>query len=95
MTIDELLKDARNIWGDNRMQLPHVAIAAEVIAGDLCRQARSHIENNHASEAEVKKELGNLIFSAIRWCDDLGYDPNECITLAKQAQTDYQSKKAT
>jgi len=34
----------------------------------------------------LKKELGNMIFSNIRWCDDLGYDPEECIKIAIDCQ---------
>ena len=38
------------------------------------------------TDEELKKELGNIIFSTIRWCDDLGYDPEECIRLAIDSQ---------
>lgn len=44
-------------------------------------------------EAEIKKELGNIIFSTIRWCDDLGLSPEECIELAKTAQKDHTAKR--
>ena len=37
-------------------------------------------------EEELKKELGNIIFSTIRWCDDLGLDVMECLELAIEAQ---------
>lgn len=35
---------------------------------------------------ELKKELGNILFSTIRWIDDLGLDPMECLDLAIDAQ---------
>ena len=37
-------------------------------------------------EREFKKELGNIIFSTIRWIDDLGLDVLECLDLAIEAQ---------
>jgi hypothetical protein len=35
---------------------------------------------------ELKKELGNVLFSTIRWIDDLGLDVLECLDLAIEAQ---------
>lgn len=35
---------------------------------------------------ELKKELGNILFSTIRWIDDLGLDPLGCLELAIEAQ---------
>ena len=40
-------------------------------------------------EMELKKELGNMIFSTIRWCDDLSFNPEECIELARKAQKEF------
>jgi hypothetical protein len=60
----------------------------------LHRLARDHDEGQPLNEAELKKELGNVIFSTIRWCDDLGYTPEECIELAKQAQKKYRQDRA-
>lgn len=37
-------------------------------------------------DRELKKELGNIIFSTIRWVDDLGLDVLECLDLAIEAQ---------
>ena len=37
-------------------------------------------------ERELKKELGNVLFSTIRWIDDLGLDVLECLDLAIAAQ---------
>jgi hypothetical protein len=30
--------------------------------------------------------LWNFITATIRWCDDLGFDPEECIKIALEAQ---------
>ena len=35
---------------------------------------------------QIKKELGNVLFSTIRWIDDLGLDVLECLDLAIEAQ---------
>ena len=38
------------------------------------------------TDEDLKKELGNIIFSTIKWCDDLGYDPEECINISIKCQ---------
>lgn len=93
MTIQTLLKDARRIWQHRTMSLDEIAIAAGVVVGDIQRYARDTNEGKAPDPTDLKKELGNIIFSTIRWCDDLGYDPEECIKLAQQAQTAYQTRK--
>lgn len=92
MTVEELAAKAREIWGDKPMSLPDIAIVLGVVYGDICRQARTSTEHGQPDDAELKKELGNLIFSCIRWCQDLGYDPEECIRLAQDAQVRYAQK---
>lgn len=92
MTVDELEKRAREIWGDKPMSLQDIVVTMGVVYGDICRQARMKAENGEVNDEELKKELGNLIFSVIRWCKDLGYDPEECINLAKAAQLRYRPK---
>jgi hypothetical protein len=89
VTIDELLAEARKIWGDKKLPLEQIIIRHGVVTGDMNRYARDAAEGKPTDEAELKKELGNIIFSTIRWCDDLGYSPEECIELAKQAQRRY------
>lgn len=89
MTIEELLTQARKTWGDTPMTLEHIALALEVVSGDICRQARNKTEGQPVDENELKKELGNLVTSGIRWCNDLGYDPQECIRISQEAQTCY------
>lgn len=80
-TLRELLATARTIWGNLRMTLPDITIAATVVVGDLARAARDGTDDNDAA-----RELGNLILSSIRWADDLGLDLDECIRLATLAQ---------
>ena len=87
MTIKELLKQSRKIWGEQKLSLAQIIIRMGKVLGDICRWERDAVKNrNTHTDEELKKELGNIIFSTIRWCDDLGYDPEECIELAKNAQ---------
>lgn len=92
MTIQDLLTQARSIWGDKKLTLEEIVVRQGVAVGDIHRYARDSAEGIKPEEAELKKELGNIIFSTIRWCDDLGYSPEECIELAKQAQIKYTQK---
>lgn len=89
-----LLAYARVIWGnDFRQELPEIVIRLMVGVGDLARLARElpglkapQSTTPHKEVAELKKELGNIIFSTIRWCDDLGFSPAECVEEAIHAQ---------
>jgi hypothetical protein len=92
MTIAELLKQARKIWGGKKLTLQEIIVRQGVAIGDIHRYARDTQEGTPPDESELKKELGNIIFSTIRWCDDLGYDPEECIELAQEAQIKYQHR---
>lgn len=94
MDINQLLQEARSIWGNDKLTLDEILIRQGVTIGDLHRLARDHDEGQALDEAELKKELGNVIFSTIRWCDDLGYTPEECIELAKQAQVKYRQARS-
>jgi hypothetical protein len=90
MTIKDLLTEARAIWKSRRMSLDEIAIASGVVVGDIQRYTRNKNEHRAVEPENLKKELGNILFSTIRWCDDLGFDPEECIQLAKKAQSTYQ-----
>lgn len=94
MMIKELLDEARKIWGDKKLTLEEIIVRQGVTIGDIHRYARDQVEGDVPDETELKKELGNIIFSTIRWCDDLGYNPEDCIRLAQQAQRNYKKKKA-
>jgi len=61
------------------------------VFGDLCRFERNALKDSNVhNDKDLKKELGNIIFSTIRWCDDLGYDSEECIKIAKEAQEKFE-----
>jgi hypothetical protein len=92
MNIKDLLAEARKIWGSKKLSLEEIINRQGVSIGDIHRYARDKVEGQPKEEAELKKEMGNIIFSTIRWCDDLGFDPEECISLAKDAQTKYSAK---
>lgn len=87
MNIQDLLKEGRGLWGDERRTLPEIIVRLGKILGDLCRYERNAPKDKpFHTEEELKKELGNLIFSTICWCDDLGLDPEACIREAIKAQ---------
>ena len=87
MEIKELLKMGREIWGRKKPTISEIIVRMGKVYGDICRWERNakKDEQFHTDE-ELKKELGNIIFSTIKWCDDLGYDPEECIKLAIDCQ---------
>ncbi|MBT3356243.1 hypothetical protein HN784_03175 [bacterium] len=90
MEIKELLVESRRIWRKERCNLSGVIVRMGVVFGDICRWERDEKKDREThNDEELQKELGNLIFSTIRWCDDLGYDPNECIKKALKAQNDF------
>jgi len=86
----------RQIWGDGRLPLSKILTRLMVGVGDLARLERDgggvrdpdHIDDVEWANGcrELKKELGNIIFSTIRWVDDLGLDVLECLDLAIEAQ---------
>ena len=93
MEVTQLLSEARKIWGDDKLTLEQITIRMGVVQGDMSRLTRYLQEGSSLDEKELKKEMGNIIFSMIRWCDDLGFDPQECVELAKQAQEAYMKKR--
>ncbi len=91
MQIKELLKKAREIWGDERLSLAQIIVRMGKVFGDICRWERNALKDEFVhNDQELKKELGNIIFSTIRWCDDLGYTPEECIEEAIKSQEKFQ-----
>lgn len=89
MKIDELLEESKSIWL-GKCDLREVIVRTGKVFGDICRWSRNDKKDEAIhTEAELKKELGNIIFSTIRWCDDLGYNPEECIKIAIEAQKKY------
>lgn len=90
-----LLVQGRQIWGENRHTISEVSVRLTVGVGDLARLVRDGTETEEneggyqarqASMRDLKKELGNILFSTIRWIDDLGLDVLECLDLAIDAQ---------
>lgn len=87
---------ARQIWGDDKLSSPDIAVRLMVTVGDIARLARDYPwlglalpdHDGYRGDAvkSLKKELGNVLFSTIRWIDDLGLDVLECIDLAIEAQ---------
>ena len=95
--ISALRVQGRQIWGPGGLVFSQIVIRLTVGVGDLARLARDHgglslpLEDSHGAVAmgvnrELKKELGNILFSTIRWIDDLGLDVLECLDLAIEAQ---------
>ncbi len=92
MEIHQLLKQSRDIWGDERLSLSVILGRLVKVYGDVCRWERNASKDAaFHTDDELKKELGNIIFSTIRWCDDLGYDPEECIRHAIECQKKFNS----
>lgn len=85
-----LLVQGRQIWGTTRHPLFDIAIRLMVGVGDIARLTRDFDRDDEAFVErygrEIKKELGNVVFSTIRWIDDLGLDVLECLDLAIAAQ---------
>lgn len=91
MEIKQLLKTGRELWSDQKMTLSHIIVSLGKVFGDICRWERDATKDKSThTDEELKKELGNVIFSTIRWCDDLGYDPEECVNLAIACQKKFQ-----
>jgi hypothetical protein len=87
MDINSLKNEARATWGDGRLTLSEIIVRMGVDFGKLCRWERNaDKDRDQHTDAELKRHLGNLLYSLIRWIDDLGYDPEECISLAKDSQ---------
>lgn len=93
MEIKDLLRQGREIWGGQKLNLCQIIVRMGKVFGDICRWERNAEKDKgtHTDE-ELKKELGNIIFATIRWCDDLGYDPEECIKSAIDCQKKFDKK---
>ena len=92
MQIKDILSESRQIWGDQRLNLSQIIVRMGKVFGDICKWERNDLPTDRVSQDELKKELGNMIVSTIRWCDDLGYDPDECVDIALKAQKEYRQK---
>lgn len=91
MEIKNLLKQSQEIWSGQKLNLSQIIVRLGKVFGDICRWERDAIKDKDVhTDDDLKKELGNIIFSTIRWCDDLGYDPEECIQIAIECQKKFQ-----
>jgi len=91
METKELLKTGREIWGNEKLSLSQIIVRMGKVYGDICRWERNAKKDRdlHTDE-ELKKELGNIIFSTIKWCDDMGYDPEDCVRIAIDCQKKFE-----
>jgi len=89
MTIAEILNQEQQIWNHQKLSLSQIIIRMGKVFGDICKYERNEKPSDRLNDTEIKKEMGNMITSTIRWCDDLGYDPQDCINLALKAQKKY------
>lgn len=94
MEIKELSQKSREIWGEEKLPLAQIIVRLGKVFGDICRWERDALKDRAShSEDDLKKELGNLIFSSIKFCGELGYDPEDCINLAMSCQKEYKQEK--
>lgn len=93
MSIAALLGKGRAIWPD-KMRLGEIIVALGKVIGDICRWERNAPKDaiKHTDQ-KLMRGLGNVIFSSLRWCDDLGYDLRECIDLAFACQRKISSER--
>jgi hypothetical protein len=88
--ISALRVQARQVWGTESISLSEMALWLRLSAEVLERLARAFPDRPMMASArdvdagriELQRELGNIIFSTIRWIDDLGFDARECLDLA-------------
>lgn len=91
MNIQELLEEGRFIWGGKKRNLSEIIVRTGKVFGDICRWERNAKKDKEKhTDEELKKELGNMIFMTTTFCDDLGYDPEECIKLAIDCQKKFE-----
>lgn len=87
MKIKDILLEQRKIWWNQKLILSQIIIRMWKVFWDLCRWERDAIKDIEThTDNDLKKELWNIIISTTRWCDDLGYSPEECIKIAFEAQ---------
>lgn len=87
MEIKEILKQGKDIWPNQKLTLAQMIVILGKVFGDICRWERNYEKDKRThTDDDLKKEIGNLIACSIRFCDDLGYDPEECIRLAINSQ---------
>ena len=87
MEIKEILKQTKEIWQDDKKSLAEVIVVLGKVFGDVCRWERNYAKDKDShTDGDLKKELGHFIVCTIKFSEDLGYDPEECIRLALESQ---------
>ncbi len=87
MEIKEISKQTKEIWQDEKLSLSRMIVVLGKVFGDICRWERDYVKDkNSHTDNDLKKELGNLIVCGIKFSENLGYDPEECIRLALESQ---------
>ena len=90
MEVREILKNSKDIWGDEKLSLSQMIVRLGKVYGDICRYERNAPKDADVhNDEELKKEFGNLIVTSIKFCGELGYDPEECIKSASDCQKKY------
>lgn len=85
--IRELYIQGRSIWGIEKLSLAKIIVRLGVDLGKLCRFERDATKDEQAHTQEnLETAMGNVIFSMIRWCGDLGLDPESCVERAIECQ---------
>ncbi|HEX8974313.1 MAG TPA: hypothetical protein VF817_02390 [Patescibacteria group bacterium] len=87
METKEILRQTKEIWGDEKLTLSQMIVVLGKVFGDICRWERNYAKDAKThTDDDLKKELGSLIVCSIRFCEQLGYDPEDCINLSMEAQ---------
>lgn len=87
MNIQEIVSEGRKIRSNEKLTLSQIIVRMGKVFGDICKWERNAPKDAELhTDEELKKELWNIIVSTTRWCDDLWYDPEECIKLAMECQ---------
>lgn len=91
MNIKDLLATGKTIRWPQKFPLAQIIVRMGKVFWDICRRERNASKDAPIhNDEELKKELWNIIFSTIRRCDDLWYDPEECIKTAIDCQQKFQ-----
>lgn len=87
MEIKQISEKTKEIWQDEKLSLSQIIVILGKVFGDICRWERNYEKDKLThTDNDLKKELGNLIVCGIKFSEELGYDPEECIKLALESQ---------
>lgn len=83
---------ARAVAIDLPSQEPDITDALRRIRRDIRLALTSPYDPHADTAADLERELGNLVVSALRWMRACGLDPAECIAAAEDAQRAYAAR---